>query len=383
MPQFFRSCLLLLSTALLVPSLLLWGLRQQPAETSVLVAYTVRHPQSNRPDIGVMHLDGSAPRVLTVGLPGGSSQPRWSPDGRWISFLHYTEGRPGLYLVRPNGQALRRLSPHHAVNEHLFDWSPDGRWLLFGLRRSNLAPQVVYRIRPDGTQMQELLRLERWVHDIRWSPDGRWLLVQDEDYSGLRLYHPDGQPLPLPVPAAQDLGYFYRWGAGDTLYFAGRNGDKAALYSVGIDGAAPQVQFPLPEAGWRLLSVSPDGATLLLRSPTYTFALLGRDGQLRLIQPRPGSTPIAMQWAADGRWLLYQAIVRSAQGNEVHALYRMRPDGSEQERLTPPPLEYYGASPSPPIDLPFRPLPLLAAAAGLALLLGLSLRRGDVCRGGF
>ena len=55
-----------------------------------LVAFTVRTTdwKENRYDSEIwLSRDGATPIQLTRTTKGGSSSPRWSPDGRWIGFL--------------------------------------------------------------------------------------------------------------------------------------------------------------------------------------------------------------------------------------------------------------------------------------------------------
>lgn len=80
--------------------------------------------------------------VYTVGADGedlrryafgknGASRVRWSPDGRWLSYIGGGNGsKPNLYLIAADGGAARQLTD---VKTGVVDyrWAPDGRHIAF------------------------------------------------------------------------------------------------------------------------------------------------------------------------------------------------------------------------------------------------------------
>lgn len=88
-----------------------------------------------------------------------STVPRWSPDGRWIAFSPDRGYKGGIFIVRPDGSGLRRVTNSGGWPV----WFPDGKRIAFRT------------LRPDGTQLIEWVhldsgRIEPWT-DIEFSGD--------------------------------------------------------------------------------------------------------------------------------------------------------------------------------------------------------------------
>ena len=83
------------------------------------IAFT-REPQPNDDRVHILSADGTHDRAL-----GRGSLPRWSPDGRWLSFVLSDYG---LFKVRSTGGRPIPLAPDVQVDS--YNWSPNGRMLV-------------------------------------------------------------------------------------------------------------------------------------------------------------------------------------------------------------------------------------------------------------
>jgi Tol biopolymer transport system component len=71
------------------------------------------------PGVYVANRDGSAMRRVTPRRMEAAIEPAWSPDAAWIAFV----GRGDLYVIRPDGTGLRRLTRTKA-DEFSPAWQP-------------------------------------------------------------------------------------------------------------------------------------------------------------------------------------------------------------------------------------------------------------------
>jgi len=123
---------------------------------------------SNNGPIGIWTLaaNGSDLRVLRDSMRY-PDHPRVSPDGRAVLFDEWDT----LYVVDGAGQKVRPISTGLPFN-HLASWSPDGRWVLFADLEPGSDKRQLYVVRPDGTGLRRLTNDPFGVGEAAWSPDG-------------------------------------------------------------------------------------------------------------------------------------------------------------------------------------------------------------------
>ncbi|MGH9494377.1 MAG: prolyl oligopeptidase family serine peptidase [Candidatus Sulfotelmatobacter sp.] len=87
--------------------------------------------------------------LIQLTQSGHDSEPRWSPDGKWIAFVSERQGSAGkggdaeskddestseIYLISPNGGEAIQLT-HGGEDVHAFSWSADSRTIYFATRQ--------------------------------------------------------------------------------------------------------------------------------------------------------------------------------------------------------------------------------------------------------
>jgi dipeptidyl aminopeptidase/acylaminoacyl peptidase len=122
------------------------------------VAYTVtravKDTDKNDTDVWMVSWDGRE-QIQVTSTPEAESAPRWSPDGKYLSFLSSRQGskRAQVWLLnRAGGEAVKITDVKGTVSDHV--WSPDSRQLVLVVKdpdpRDAEAEKELEK-RPDGT----------------------------------------------------------------------------------------------------------------------------------------------------------------------------------------------------------------------------------------
>ena len=175
--------------------------------------------------------DNTAPDALeasvaAMGRVGVCSSPSFSPDGGRIAFVSNLSGLPQVWTVDANGGWPKLVT---ALDDQIYavSWSPSGAWLAFVLAPGGGMNQQVYLIRPDGSGLRRLTdggRDNNWLG--RWSHDGCTLLLSSNrrDPSAMDSYLVDVATSELRL-IAENRGI-------GRLSDLSRDGQRAVLYRM-------------------------------------------------------------------------------------------------------------------------------------------------------
>jgi len=166
--------------ALFAVPLLILPLRQPvdaaaPPETRLLRTPTVSATKvafTYAQNIWVVDRAGGVARRLTS-LPGGTSNPHFSPDGSMIAFSADYSGNTDVYVVPADGGEPKRLT-WHPGGDSVQGWTADGRKVMFASGRDTWAPGNAPRFWtvPVEGGVEEPLPIPRGYQGSI-SPDGR------------------------------------------------------------------------------------------------------------------------------------------------------------------------------------------------------------------
>jgi Tol biopolymer transport system component len=144
-------------------------------------------PPTQPAHLALVRPDGTDSQVLTSGSRNDGF-PSWSPDGRRI--VYRSTERLGADRVVKHLRILDvatrrdRALADGGHDDNFPAWSPDGDRIAFTSDRA--GPFNLYVIRPDGTGLQRLTDAAGRDAHCCWSADGKWLF-----FSGDRGGHKD------------------------------------------------------------------------------------------------------------------------------------------------------------------------------------------------
>lgn len=133
---------------------------------------------NGRSVIFTLPASGGAPTRITPKSP--SYLHGWSPDGRWLVFTGGRKETPDgpdkydIYKIPSDGSGGEiRLTDSPGLNDGP-EYSPDGRWIYFNSTRTGLMQ--IWRMRPDGSQQEQVTNdaFNNWF--AHPSPDGKWIV---------------------------------------------------------------------------------------------------------------------------------------------------------------------------------------------------------------
>ena len=303
----------------------------------------------------------------------------WSPDGERIVYHTFGNGDPMFVADRTGANGRRIFGDQPGLHNHFPTWSPDGRWIYFVHGTPATKEMDLWRIDPAGSNPERLTQRNTdvayptpvgnrtvfyvardgdgsgpwlWAFDLK-RKDSRRASVGLEQYTSVEasadgrklvatISHPvaglwsvpilnrlaeEGDVKPFTVPTMRALAPRF---SGSSLFYLSSLGTGDGLWRL-RDGQASEIWKGADSALLETPAVSPDGgrvAIVLRRSGKRQLHVLSSDGA----ELQPIAEGIVAQgsscWSPDGRWIVTGGSDATGPG-----LFNIPLDGGSPVRL--------------------------------------------------
>ncbi len=260
------------------------------------------------------------------------ADPQISPDGAWVAYTVSVvdtvedEDNSDVWMVSWDGTPSLRLTSSKA-SEHTPRWSPDGRYLSFLSSRDD--PQEadqIWLLDRRGGEAERVTNMPGGVSDYAWAPDGKRLalIVRDPDPdSTATSSDTTAKTTPRPIVINR-----FQFKEDETEYLDTRR-DHLYLFDLASRKAEMLTPGDYNEL-WP--SWSPDGRSIAFVSKRRPDFDRTNNWDLYVVEARPGASPRALtnfegpdmdpqwggrapSWSPDGKQLAY------VQGGPLKLIY--------------------------------------------------------------
>jgi Tol biopolymer transport system component len=272
----------------------------------------------------------SVDRTDALGISGEDYYPKWSPDGKKISFISDRYGEEDIYIMNPDGTGQTKLTESTASDSGAA-WSPDSQKIAFhSAKDGNLE---IYVMDSDGSDQTRLTDHPADDRFPAWSPDGKKIaFISNRDGNG-EIYCIDVNSSRL-IRLTENTGGDGQpsWSPdGKRIAFQSSTGKNVDIYTMNADGSEKTKLTDNPALD-AFPAWSPDGTRIVFISnfnQNLDIYVMNEDGSNKIRLTDHPARERFPSWSPDGSRIVFDS---SRDGNRE--IYAMNVDGSEQTNLT-------------------------------------------------
>src|SRR2546425_276249 len=258
--------------------------------------------------------DEDAPPTKLIASTRWDIQPKYSPDGKRITFVSDRSGNSEIWVADSDGSRPIQVTNFGGGVAGIPRWSPDGQQIAFDARSTGSSD--IYVVNADGGSPRQLTTEPSADIVPVWSKDGRWIFFGSDrsgDWQIWKIPSPGGEA----VQVTKDGGYASLAAMDAFIYYTRTSGAVAAkkssepgVWRAPVDGGEEirvfdQVVFPVS------LFVTENGVYFTTRGPstssTIAFYSFSNKQTTRLFSiDKIG--PAGLSASPDGKWIVWSQV---------------------------------------------------------------------------
>src|SRR5260370_15937172 len=99
-------------------------------------------------DIFTLSIEGGQAKLISGGM-AFDSQPKFSPDGQWITFISDREGSENIWIMHPDGTGVKQVSKDPNNEFTSPSWAPDGKYIFVSKAQFGIGSSEIWMYHVD------------------------------------------------------------------------------------------------------------------------------------------------------------------------------------------------------------------------------------------